>query len=102
MSYVYSIGSTPKTWTADTSSDALSVTSKLSQTPSFQRTMSNPIERDAFLRGIESRKEKALASNDKTMYDVLSAMAAEVKNYNVTSPITRDIYSNDNGFMGIC
>ena len=98
MSYIYSIGGTPKTGTADTSSDALSVTSTLSQTASFQKTMSNPIERDAFLRGVEARKEQAQAMGNRTMFDVLSAMAAKVKSYE--SPV-EDIYSSANGFRAI-
>ena len=81
-----------------TSSDALSVTSTLAQTPSFQRTMSNPLEREAFLRGIESRKEKALTSGDKTMYGLLSALTAKVKNYTLPA---NDIYSSDEGFRAI-
>ncbi|MCR4881553.1 MAG: hypothetical protein K6A44_06355 [bacterium] len=80
------------------SADAMSVTSTLSQTASFQRAMSNPIERDVFLRGLEARKEKALASNDKTMFGLLSAMAAEVKNYSAPSA---DLYSNDGGFRAL-
>ena len=87
-----------KSGTAASSSDALSVTSTLSQTASFQKAMSNPIERDVFLKGLEARKEKALASNDKTMYGLLSAMAAKVKSYN--APVG-DVYSNDGGFRAI-
>ena len=67
--------------TKSNTKDALGVISTLSQTTSFQRTMSNPIEREAFLRTIESRKEKALANDDKTMFGLLSAMAAKVKSY---------------------
>ena len=87
-----------KAGTAASSSDALSVTSRLSQTASFQKAMSNPIERDVFLKGLEARKEKALASNDKTMFGLLSAMAAKVKNY--SAPV-EDVYSNDNGFKAL-
>ena len=87
-----------KNGVAAQSSDALSVTSTLSQTVSFQKAMSNPIERDVFLKGLEARKEKALANNDKTMFGLLSAMAAKVKNY--SAPAT-DIYSNDDGFKAI-
>lgn len=87
-----------KSGTAASSSDALSVTSTLAQTASFQRAMSNPIERDVFLKGLEARKEKALASNDKTMFGLLSAMASKVKSYDVQAS---DIYSTDNGFRAI-
>ncbi len=87
-----------KTGVAASSSDALSVTSTLAQTASFQRTMSNPIERDVFLRGLEARKEKALAGNDKTMFGLLSAIAAKVKSYDAP---TSDIYSTDGGFSAI-
>ncbi len=86
-----------KTGVSANSKDALSVTSMLSQTSSFQKAMSNPIERDVFLKGLEARKEKALANNDKTMFGLLSAMAAKVKNY---AP-ANDIYSNNGRFEAI-
>ena len=101
MSYVYSVGSTPKFGTAaETSSDALGVTSRLSQTATFQRAMSNPIERDAFLRALDARKEKALASGDKTMFDVISALSAKAKSYTAE---TKTVGSrlDTNNFLGI-
>ena len=97
MVQVYLVGSTPS-GTAESSSDALNVSATLSQTPSFQRTMSNPAERDAFTRGVDARLEMALSKGDTAMYKVLSALKGQIKNYPM--PAT-DLYSSDEGFRAI-
>ena len=97
MVQVYSVGST-SAGTAGYSADAFGVTAMLSQTPSFQKAMSNPAERDAFTRGVDARLEMALSTGDKKMYDVLSALKGKIKNY--TMPAT-DLYSSDEGFRAI-
>ena len=97
MVQVYSVGNAPK-GTAEVKGDALSVTASITQTPSFRNAMSNPVERDAFTRGVDARLEMALATGDKTMYDVLSALKGKIKNYAMPN---QDLYSSDNGFSAI-
>lgn len=97
MVQVYSVGNAPK-GTAKVQGDALSVSASITQTPSFRSAMSNPVERDAFTRGVDARIEMALATGDKTMYDVLSALKGKIKNYAMPN---QDIYSSDNGFSAI-
>ncbi len=97
MVQVYSVGNTPK-GTAEVKGDALSVSASITQTPSFRSAMSNPVERDAFTRGVDARLEMALATGDKTMFDVLSALKGKIKSYTMPSA---DLYSSDEGFRAI-
>ena len=58
--------------TAARTADALGVSYTLASRPEFKAAVSNPQQRDEFVKGIKIRQEMALAGGNKQMYDVLS------------------------------
>ena len=60
--------------TAARTADALGVSYTLASRPEFKAAISNPQQRDEFVKGIKIRQEMALSGGNKTMYDVLSSL----------------------------
>ena len=77
--------------------DASNVSYAITQTPSFRQAVSNPAQRNEFLKGLQLRQEQALASNNKTMFDLFSNVINAVK----TSYSNTDIDSVNSGFKAI-
>ena len=61
------------------SKDALSVGVAISRTPQFQQAVSDPRKRDEFVSAIKLRQERAIATNDRQMLDVLGGLLNMVK-----------------------
>ena len=78
MVQVYSIGSA-NSGMASSSADALSATAAFTSTGEFRNAMRTPKERDEFISGLKLRQEKALANNNKTMFNFLGAIIQKAK-----------------------
>ena len=70
--------------TAVRTADALGVSYTLASRPEFKATISNPQQRDEFVRGIKIRQEMALAGGNKKMYDLYTSLLNFTKS-NATS-----------------
>ncbi len=78
--------------------DAMGVGMAISRTPQFQQAISNPRQRDEFVSAIKLRQEKALANNDKQMFDVLGGLLNMVKSSSVQSVASAETKVTGNRF----
>lgn len=67
--------------TGNCEQDYKSVSNTFINTPAFQKTMSNPIDREQFIRMTEGKKQYALENGDDELFKLLGSLVTVAKQY---------------------